>query len=376
MYLDIKINGLYRYPMKNAPRIRLVLWKAAKAVEKADKASIEGTGLQLSEFAIMEVLLHKGPLPINTVGQKVLLTSGSMTAAVNRLERKGFVRRERDPADGRFFLVHLTDSGRRVIEAAYEKHERNLERIAEALTSEERDELVRLLKKIGIHAEKIVTGRDAINFETNKKEDPTMKVLILYYSMYGHIHKMAEAVAEGVGEVEGAEAVMRRVPETLPEEVLAKMGAVEAQKAISQVPVCSVDELASADAVIFGTPTRFGNMCGQMRQFLDATGQLWLEGSMVGKVGSVFASSNTQHGGQESTILSFHITLLHHGFVIVGLPYTFQGQMKMDEITGGSPYGASTIAGVSGERTPTENELAAARFQGRHVALIASKLAK
>ena len=201
-----------------------------------------------------------------------------------------------------------------------------------------------------------------------------MKVLIVYYSTYGHVHKMAEAIAEGVKKVNGAEVVMRRVPETLPDEVLAKMGAVEAQQAFSNVPVCTVEELASADAVIFGTPTRFGNMCGQMRQFLDATGQLWAQGALVGKVGSVFTSSATQHGGQESTILSFHISLLHHGFVIVGLPYAFQGQMRIDEITGGSPYGASTIAGGSGERMPSENELDAARFQGKHVAEIAAKL--
>ncbi len=202
-----------------------------------------------------------------------------------------------------------------------------------------------------------------------------MKVLIVYYSLYGHVHRMAEAVAEGVNQVEGAEAVLRRVPETLPPDVIEKMGAAEAQKALEHVPICTVEELASADAVIFGTPTRFGNMCGQMRQFLDATGQLWAQGALIGKVGSVFACSNTQHGGQESTILSFHITLLHHGFVVVGLPYSFQGQMRTDEITGGSPYGASTIAG-HGERMPSENELDAARFQGRHVAAIASKLAK
>ena len=201
-----------------------------------------------------------------------------------------------------------------------------------------------------------------------------MKVLTVYYSTYGHVHKMAEAIAEGVKEVSGAEAVMRRVPETLPGEVLEKMGAVDAQKSMTNVPICTVDELASADAIIFGTPTRFGNMCGQMRQFLDATGQLWAKGALVGKVGSVFTSSATQHGGQESTILSFHITLLHHGFVVVGLPYAFQGQMRIDEITGGSPYGASTIAGGSGERMPSENELDAARFQGKHVAQIASKL--
>ncbi len=203
-----------------------------------------------------------------------------------------------------------------------------------------------------------------------------MKVLIVYYSTYGHVHKMAEAIAEGVKQVDGAEAAMRRVPETLPDEILEQMGAVNAQKAISHVPVCTVDELASADAVIFGTPTRFGNMCGQMRQFLDATGQLWAQGDLVGKVGSVFTSSATQHGGQESTILSFHISLLHHGFVIVGLPYAFQGQMKIDEVTGGSPYGASTIAGGSGERMPSENELDGARFQGKHVAEIAKRINK
>ncbi|MGM0654655.1 MAG: NAD(P)H:quinone oxidoreductase [Thermodesulfobacteriota bacterium] len=201
-----------------------------------------------------------------------------------------------------------------------------------------------------------------------------MRILIVYYSTYGHIHKMAEAIAEGVGQVVEAEVFLRRVPETLPEDVLEKMGAVDAQQAQSHIPICTVDELADADAVIFGTPTRFGNMCGQMRQFLDATGQLWAQGALVGKVGSVFTSSATQHGGQESTILSFHVSLLHHGFVIVGLPYAFQGQMRIDEITGGSPYGASTIAGGSGERMPSENELAAARFQGKHVAEIAKKL--
>jgi NAD(P)H dehydrogenase (quinone) len=202
-----------------------------------------------------------------------------------------------------------------------------------------------------------------------------MKVLVVYHSTYGHVHKMAEAVAEGVKEVPGAEVALRRVPETLPPEVLEKMGAVEAQNALSHVPLCTVAELAEADAIIFGTPTRFGNMCGQMRQFLDATGQLWANGALVGKVGSVFTSSATQHGGQESTILTFHVTLLHHGLVVVGLPYAFRGQMTLDEITGGSPYGASTIAGGDGSRMPSENELDAARFQGRHVAEIASKLA-
>jgi NAD(P)H dehydrogenase (quinone) len=203
-----------------------------------------------------------------------------------------------------------------------------------------------------------------------------MKVLVVFYSMYGHIYRLAEAIAGGAREVVGTEVEMRRVPETLPEEVLKKMGAIEAQKTFVHIPICKIDELTSADAIIFGTPTRFGNMCGQMRQFLDATGQLWAQGALVGKVGSVFTSSGTQHGGQESTILSFHITLLHQGMIIVGLPYTFQGQMRNDEITGGSPYGASTIAGGKGERMPSENELAAARFQGKHVATIAFKLTK
>ena len=201
-----------------------------------------------------------------------------------------------------------------------------------------------------------------------------MKVLVVFYSTYGHIYKMAEAVAEGVRRVDGAEVALRRVPETLPEDVIAKMGATDAQKAFAEVPVCTVEELVEADAVIFGTPTRFGNMCGQMRQFLDATGGLWANGSLIGKVGSVFTSTATQHGGQESTILTFHVTLLHHGFVVVGLPYAFQGQMRIDEITGGSPYGASTIAGGDGSRMPSENELGAARFQGKHVATIAAKL--
>jgi NAD(P)H dehydrogenase (quinone) len=203
-----------------------------------------------------------------------------------------------------------------------------------------------------------------------------MKVLIVYYSVYGHIHRMAEAVAEGDKEVKGVEVEMRRVPETLPDEILKQIGAIEPQKAFAHVSICTVDELASADAIIFGTLTRFGNMCGQMRQFLDGTGPLWAKGTLVGKVGSVFTSSNTQHGGQESTILSFHLTLLHQGMIIVGLPYTFEGQSRIDEITGGSPYGASTIAGLDGRRMPSENELAAARFQGKHVTEIASKLTR
>lgn len=200
------------------------------------------------------------------------------------------------------------------------------------------------------------------------------KVLIVYYSMYGHIHKMAEAMATGVSEVAGCEAIIKRVPETLTPEILGMMGALEVQKSMESVPVVTVDDLTAADAIIFGAPTRFGCVCAQMRQFLDATGGLWVKGALVGKVGSVFTSSATQHGGQESTILGLHTTLLHHGMVIVGLPYAFAGQMDNNEITGCSPYGASTIAGTKGERTPTANELAGARFQGAHVAAITSKL--
>jgi len=192
--------------------------------------------------------------------------------------------------------------------------------------------------------------------------------------MYGHIHRMAQAVAEGARQIAGTEVIVRRVPETLPDEVLEKMGALEAKKSMSNIPICNLDQLAEADAIIFGTPTRFGNMCGQMRQFLDATVNLWSRGALVGKIGSVFTSSAAQHGGQESTILSFHITLLHHGMMIVGLPYTFTGQSRVDEITGGSPYGASTIVGTNGERWPSENELEAARFQGKHVAALASRI--
>lgn len=201
-----------------------------------------------------------------------------------------------------------------------------------------------------------------------------MIIKIVYYSMYGHVHAMAEAVAEGVAEIEGTRVDLRMVPETLPRDVLEKMGALEARNKMNNVQVCTADELDEASAIVFGTPTRFGNMCGQMRQFLDSTGNLWATGALIGKVGSVFTSTATQHGGQESTILSFHITLLHHGMVVVGLPYSFQGQMRIDEITGGSPYGASTIAGGEGQRMPSKNELNAARFQGRHVAEIASRL--
>jgi len=202
-----------------------------------------------------------------------------------------------------------------------------------------------------------------------------MKILIIYYSTYGHIHHMAQAIAEGAKQIEGAEVMIRRVPETLSDEVLGMMGALEAQKQFADVPIASQEDLVNADAIIFGTPTRFGMMTAQMKAFLDATGGLWAKGSLVGKLGSVFTSTATQHGGQEATILSFHTLMLHHGMIIAGLPYAFQGQTRMDELTGGSPYGASTITGGDGSRMPSENELDGARWQGRYVAEIANKLA-
>lgn len=197
------------------------------------------------------------------------------------------------------------------------------------------------------------------------------KILVLYYSMYGHIERMAEAVAEGAREVEGTEAVIKRVPEIIPEDRARAMGVKLDQKA----PVATVDELAAYDGIIFGTPTRFGNMAAQMRNFLDQTGKLWMEGALICKAGSVFTSTGTQHGGQETTITSFHSTLLHHGMVIVGVPYSCKGLTVMTEITGGSPYGSSTLAGSDGKRMPSANELDIARFQGKHVAQIAQKLA-
>ena len=193
--------------------------------------------------------------------------------------------------------------------------------------------------------------------------------------MYGHIYRMAEAVAAGAREIEGADVELLQVPELVPDEVLEKSGAKQARAAFAHVPTAEVNDLPDADAIIFGIPTRFGNMCAQMRNFLDQTGGLWTKNALVGKVGSVFTSSATQHGGQETTIISTHITLLHLGMVIVGMPYSETRQTTLDEITGGSPYGASTIAGGDGNRMPSENELAMARFQGHHVATIARKLA-
>jgi NAD(P)H dehydrogenase (quinone) len=196
------------------------------------------------------------------------------------------------------------------------------------------------------------------------------KVLVVYYSSYGHIETMAQAVAEGARSVAGTEVTVKRVAELVPEDVARKSG----MKIDQEAPVASPNELVDYDAIIFGTPTRYGNMAAQMRNFLDQTGGLWVKGALVGKVGSVFASTATQHGGQETTITSFHSTLLHHGMIIVGLPYSFAGQTRMDEVTGGSPYGATTLAGGDGSRQPSENELDGARFQGRHVAEIAGRL--
>ncbi|MBT3172869.1 MAG: NAD(P)H:quinone oxidoreductase [Rhodospirillaceae bacterium] len=196
-------------------------------------------------------------------------------------------------------------------------------------------------------------------------------ILVLYYSGYGHTEQMAQAIAEGVRSADNGVATIKRVAELVPEEVAREGG----MKLDQEAPVADPTELGDYDGIIFGTPTRFGNMAAQMRNFLDQTGGLWAKGALIGKVGSVFTSTATQHGGQESTILSFHNTLLHHGMVIVGLPYSAADQTRIDEITGGSPYGAGTIAGADGARQPSENELALARFQGRHVADIARKVA-
>jgi len=200
------------------------------------------------------------------------------------------------------------------------------------------------------------------------------KVFVVFYSMYSHVYQLAESIVEGAREVDQTEVSLYQVPELMSEDALEKSGAKQAKESFSHVPFISPDQLADADAIIFGTPTRFGNMAAQMRNFLDQTGKLLMNGSLIGKVGSVFTSTGTQHGGQETTITSFHTTLLHHGMVIVGVPYSEQRLMNMDEITGGTPYGASTLAGADGRRQPSQNELAIARFQGRHVAEIAKKL--
>jgi NAD(P)H dehydrogenase (quinone) len=202
-----------------------------------------------------------------------------------------------------------------------------------------------------------------------------LKVLIAHYSLIGHTNRLAEAVKQGAGQVEGAEVMLMRVAEISTAEVK-RVGSEDFRRSFEKIPICRPDDVAEADAIIIGAPTYLGNMCAQMQQFLNSLGKLWREGSLVGKVGSAFTSSSSQHGGQEAALLSVHTTMLHLGMIVVGLPYSFQGQMRIDEITGGTPYGATTIAGQRGERWPSENELAAARFQGRHVASIAAKLAK
>ena len=201
-----------------------------------------------------------------------------------------------------------------------------------------------------------------------------VRIQIVFYSMYGHVYRMAEAVSEGARSVPGTDVKILQVPELVPPEILKQSGADTARKAFAHIPTAKVDDLADADAIIFGTPTRYGNMCAQMRNFMDQTGGLWMKGSLVGKPAGVFTSTATQHGGQETTITSFHTTLLHLGMIIVGVPYSEQRLMETGEVSGGTPYGASTIAGPDGSRMPSENELAIARFQGKHVAEIAKKL--
>ena len=202
----------------------------------------------------------------------------------------------------------------------------------------------------------------------------SVNIQIVFYSMYGHIFTMAKAVAEGARSAGGAEVTMYQVPELVPEEKLQKAGATAARAGFANIPLAKPEYLEKADAIIFGTPTRFGNMCAQMRNFLDQTSRQWIAGSLIGKVGSVFCSTATQHGGQETTITSFHSTLLHHGMVIVGVPYSVPELVNMTEVSGGSPYGASTMAATDGSRQPTHNELLIARFQGKHVTNIAKKL--
>lgn len=196
------------------------------------------------------------------------------------------------------------------------------------------------------------------------------RILVLYHSTYGHVEAMAEAVAEGARSVDGAVVDIKRVPELVPEDLARKSG----YKLDQAAPIAAVDELADYDAVIVGAGTRYGTAASQMRNFLDQTGGLWMKGGLTGKVGSAFTSTATQHGGQETTLIGLIQTLLHHGMIVTGLPYAWQGQMKMDEITGGSPYGATTITGADGSRMPSANELEGARWQGRHVAETARKL--
>jgi NAD(P)H dehydrogenase (quinone) len=201
----------------------------------------------------------------------------------------------------------------------------------------------------------------------------TTQIQVIFYSMYGHVYRMAEAIAEGVRSVHDVDVKIFRVPELVPDEILEKSGAKPAQKSFSHIPIATTTQLVEADGIIFGTPTRFGNMCAQMRNYIDQTGGLWAKDAFVGKVGSVFASTGTQHGGQETTITSFHTTLLHLGMIIVGVPYSEKRLLNMDEVSGGTPYGATTLAGEGG-RLPSDNELEIAQFQGKHVAEITRAL--
>ncbi|HEY8751901.1 MAG TPA: NAD(P)H:quinone oxidoreductase [Tepidisphaeraceae bacterium] len=202
------------------------------------------------------------------------------------------------------------------------------------------------------------------------------KVQVIFYSMYGHLWKMAEAVAEGARQVPGSQVDVYQVAETLPQAVLEKMGAMDSKKAFAHIPVANIATLPAADAIIIGAPTRYGSACAQMQTFFDSTGQHWMSGALVGKVGSIFTSTATQHGGQETTLISMQTFLFHQGMVVVGVPYACQELMNMNEITGGSPYGASTMAGTRGERLPSANELSIARYQGKHITEIATKLTR
>jgi NAD(P)H dehydrogenase (quinone) len=201
------------------------------------------------------------------------------------------------------------------------------------------------------------------------------KVQVIFYSTYGHVYRLAEAIAEGAREISGTEVTVLQVPETLPFEVLQKMGATEARKAFGDIPIADPKRLVEADAIILGTPTRYGSATAQMQAFIDATGGLWVSGALIGKVGGAFTSTASQHGGQETTLLSLSTFFIHMGMVITGVPYSAPELLNLSEVSGGTPYGATTIAGPKGERQPTANELAIARAQGRHVAKIAAKLA-
>lgn len=203
------------------------------------------------------------------------------------------------------------------------------------------------------------------------KEKSITNIQVIFYSMYGHVYKLAEAIVDGAKQVSDVNVNLYRVSELVPEKILAKSGALEAQKQFQHIPIATTEQLKDADAIIFGTPTRFGNMCAQMRNFLDQTGGVWMKGELIGKIASVFSSTASQHGGQETTITSFHTTLLHHGMIIVGVPYSQAGLLEMKEVSGGTPYGATTLAGADGSRQPSANELKIAQFQGKHVAELA-----